>query len=157
MPRLRLTLALVLAAPAGSLAAQQYGPQPNAATQREILAVRESAWRSWFANDRAAFGNAVPAELVALGWGGGPWDDRAGTLVQMGEFAGSGGALTVLEFPRNVFQQYGDVVILYTRFRVVITDRAGTAQETTGRGTEIFVHRQGRWEHTGWHLDTVGD
>jgi hypothetical protein len=86
MPRLRLALVLLLAAPAGFLAAQQSGPQPNAESQREILAVRESAWRSWFANDRA-----------------------------------------------------------------------GTAQETTGRGTENFVHRQGRWVHTGWHLDTVGD
>lgn len=157
MPRMRLTLSLLVTILAAPLAAQQYGPQPNAEAQREILAVRESAWRSWFANDRAAFEKAVPAELVALGWGGGPWDDRAGTLVQMGEFSGGGGTLTVLEFPRNVFQQYGDVVILYTRFRVVITDRAGTAQETTGRGTEIFVHRQGRWVHTGWHLDTVGD
>lgn len=24
------------------------------------------------------------------------------------------------------------------------------------RGTEIFVRRNGRWAHTGWHLDTVG-
>ena len=157
MTRLRFTLALMLTAGAAPLAAQQYGPQPDAKTQREILAVRESAWRSWFANDRAAFEKAVPAELVALGWGGGPWDDRAGTLAQMGEFANGGGALAVLEFPRNVFQQYGEVVILYSRFRVVITDRAGTAQETTGRGTEIFVRRKGHWVHTGWHLDTVGD
>lgn len=157
MPRLHSTLALVLMLSASPLAAQQYGPQPDADTQREILAVRETAWRSWFANDRAAFEKAVPSELVALGWGGGPWDDRAGTMAQMGEFANGGGTLTVLEFPRNVFQQYGDVVVLYTRFRVVLTDQSGAAQETTGRGTEIFVRRQGRWVHTGWHLDTVGD
>lgn len=157
MPRLHPPLALLLTLWAFPLAAQQYGPQPDADTQREILAVRETAWRSWFSNDRAAFEKAVPAELVALGWDGGPWNDRAGTLVQMGDFASSGGTLTVLEFSRNVFQRYGDVVILYTRFRVVITDRAGNAQETTGRGTEIFVRRKGHWVHTGWHLDTVGD
>jgi Domain of unknown function (DUF4440) len=157
MPRLRFTLPMMVTMLASPLAGQEFGPQPDPDTEREILAIRETAWRSWFSNDRAAFQGVVPEELVALGWGGGPWEDRTQTLVQMEEFAKSGGTLAVLEFPRNVFQQYGDVVILYTRFRVVITDRAGTAQETTGRGTEVFVRRNGRWIHTGWHLDTVGD
>ena len=157
MLRPRLVLTLMLAMMASPLAAQNYGPQPDADAQREILALRETAWRSWFGNDRAAFQQVVPDELVALGWGGGAWEDRAETMAQMGEFAKGGQTLTVLEFPRNVFQQYGDVVILYTCFRVVLTDRAGNAQETKGRGTEIFVHRNGRWVHTGWHLDTVGD
>ncbi|HQR18460.1 MAG TPA: DUF4440 domain-containing protein [Gemmatimonadales bacterium] len=157
MPRMRPALSLLLAAWAAPLAAQQYGPQPDASTQREILALRETAWRSWFANDQAAFQRVVPDELVALGWGGGPWEDRAGTMAQMGEFAKGGWTLAALEFPRNVFQQYGDVVILYTRFRVVLTDGAGKSEATTGRGTEIFVRRKGHWVHTGWHLDTVGD
>lgn len=157
MPRTRLTLSLLVAIWAAPLAAQQYGPQPDASTQREILALRETAWRSWFANDAAAFQRVVPDELVALGWGGGAWEDRAQTLVQMSEFAKGGWTLAVLEFPRTVFQQYGDVVILYTRFRVVLTDGAGKSEETNGRGTEIFVRRKGRWVHTGWHLNTVGD
>jgi hypothetical protein len=38
----------------------------------------------------------------------------------------------------------------------VLADRAGQEQETTGRGTEVFVRRHGRWVHTGWHLDAVG-
>ena len=94
---------------------------------------------------------------MALGWGGGAWEDRAETMAQMGEFAKGGQTLTVLEFPRNLFQQYGDVVILYTRFRVVLRDAAGNLQETAGRGTEVFVRRNGRWVHTGWHLDTVSN
>jgi hypothetical protein len=73
----------------------------------------------------------------------------------MEEFATSGQTLKTLEFPRNVFQQYGDVVILYTSFRLVLVDRDGKEAETTGRGTEIFVRRNGRWIHTGWHLDEV--
>jgi hypothetical protein len=64
--------------------------------------------------------------------------------------------LSQLEFPRNVFQMYGDVVILYTSFRLVLKSPAGQTEETTGRGTEIFVRRDGRWVHTGWHLDKVG-
>ena len=156
MPRLRCALSLVLAVWAAPLAAQQYGPEPDASTQRDILALRETAWRSWFANDRAAFQRVVPDELVALGWGGGPWEDRAQTMAQMEEFAKSGSTLATLEFPRTVFQRYGDVVILYTSFRVVLKDPAGNLQETAGRGTEVFVRRKGRWVHTGWHLDTVG-
>lgn len=157
MSRPRLVLSLMLAMLASPLAAQAYGPQPDTATQREILALRETAWRSWFGNDRAAFQQVVPDELVALGWGGGPWEDRAQTLAQMEEFAKSGSTLITLEFPRTVFQRYGDVVILYTSFRVVLRDAAGNLQETAGRGTEVFVHRGGRWVHTGWHLDTVSN
>src|SRR5512134_327207 len=150
-----IALALSLSASAVPLAAQEYGPQPDAATRAEILRIREAAWRTWFANDQAGFQRIVPQELVALGWGGGPWEDRGQTLAQMAEFAKSGQAIETLEFPHNVFQQYGDAVILYTRFRLVLKDGAGKLQETTGRGTEIFVRRKGRWIHTGWHLDTI--
>lgn len=150
-----LIVMLVTVAP--RMSAQEFGPQPDTTTQREILALREAAWRTWFANDRAGFERVVPDELIALGWDGGPWTDRPETVAQMEGFAQNGMTLTTLEFPRNVFQQYGDAVILYTRFRLVLTDREGAAHETTGRGTEIFVRRDGRWIHTGWHLDTVGN
>jgi ketosteroid isomerase-like protein len=151
-----IILTVGLAVMAFPLPAQQFGPQPDTTTQREILQLREAAWRTWFANDRTGFERVVPDELVALGWDGGPWDDRARTVAQMEAFAETGMTLTTLEFPRNVFQQYGDVVLLYTRFRLVLSDRDGTPHETTGRGTEVFVRRGGRWIHTGWHLDTVG-
>jgi len=48
------------------------------------------------------------------------------------------------------------MVILYSTFRLVLADPDGKLSETTGRGTEVFVRRNGRWIHTGWHLDTVG-
>jgi hypothetical protein len=151
-----IAVAFVLSLAAGSpLIAQDYGPQPDAVAKREILAVREAAWRSWFTNDTAAFKRVVP-ELVALGWDGGAWEDRAQAMAAMGEFAKTGLTLSQLEFPRNVFQMYGDVVILYTSFRLVLKSPAGQTEETTGRGTEIFVRRDGRWVHTGWHLDKVG-
>lgn len=148
---------LVLALTGLPLAAQQYGPAPDSATAAEVLRLREAAWRTWFANDSAGFQRVVPAELVALGWDGGPWQDRAATVRAMAGFATSGLRLTTLEFPENVLQRYGDVIVLYTRFRVVLTDAAGAPSETRGRGTEIFVRRGGHWIHTGWHLDTVAE
>jgi hypothetical protein len=150
-----IALALLLSS-LTPLAAQAYGPQPDAATREQILTLREAAWRTWFANDQAGFQRVVPEELVALNWGGGPWTDRVQTLAQMAEFATSGQTLTTLEFPRTVFQGYGDVVILYSTYRVVLQDQAGHTEETTGRGTEVFVRRKGRWIHTAWHLDTIG-
>lgn len=147
-----LFLFLMLCLP---LHARQYGPEPDAATQAEILALREAAWRTWFSNDRAGFQQVVPDELVAMGWNGGPWDDRAATLERMAEFARNGARIARLDFPRNVFQRYGDVVILYTTFRLELEARDGVRSETSGRGTEVFVRRGGRWVHTGWHLDTV--
>lgn len=150
-------VALLCSVATSSLPAQEYGPQPDTATRTELLTLREAAWRTWFSNDRAAFTRIVPDELIALGWDGGPWADREGTLAQMDGFAKSGQRLTALEFPRTVFQRYGDVVILYSTFRLVLSDSSGTSRETTGRGTEVFVRRKGRWVHTGWHLDTVGE
>jgi ketosteroid isomerase-like protein len=156
MRALGIALAAVIAVGASPVSAQRFGPQPDAATQQEILVLRDAAWRAWFANDRAGFERIVPEELVALGWDGGPWDDRSQTVARMGDFAKSGRTLTALEFPRNVFQRYGDVVILYSSFRIVLSDGDGQGRETTGRGTEVFVRRDGRWIHTAWHLDTVG-
>lgn len=151
-----LALTLLSSASASILSGQDVGPQPDPATRTELLGLREAVWRAWFSNDKAAFLRIVPEELVALGWGGGPWDDRAASLSRMAEFAGGGMKLKSLSFPRNVFQRYGDVVILYTAFQVVLVDHSGKTEETSGRGTEIFVRRQGRWIHTGWHLDAVG-
>jgi hypothetical protein len=155
MRAFRILLSIILLVPFTSLGAEDYGPQPDAATRAEILELREAAWRTWFSNDQPGFQKVVPEELVAMGWNGGPWDDRAGTMQVMAQFAKGGQTIRTLEFPRNVFQQYGDVVILYTSFRLVLADAAGKAEETTGRGTEVFVRRNGRWIHTGWHLDSV--
>lgn len=131
--------------------------EPDEATRQTILGLREQAWRSWFGNDREGFLQVVPDELVALGWDGGPWQDRDAALASMARFADGGKRLVSLDFPRNVFQQYGDTVILYTQFALELADPAGAVTRTAGRGTEIFVRREGRWIHTGWHLDTVAD
>ena len=152
---LPVLLTMSFLAPFTPLQAAEYGPEPDAATRAELLQLREAAWRTWFGNDQPGFQRIVPEELVAMGWDGGPWEDRAQTMQVMAEFAKSGRTIRALEFPQNVFQQYGDVVILYTRFRLVLADAAGQEEEIAGRGTEVFVRRSGRWIHTGWHLDRV--
>ncbi|MGV3707246.1 MAG: YybH family protein [Gemmatimonas sp.] len=149
---LSLLMLIALATP-GDAESQQFGPQPDAKAKAELMRDREEAWRAFFANDRSAFNRLVPDELLAISWDGGPWADKAQTLANMTEVAKSGRKLTALEFPRTVFQQYGDAVILYSTFRAVISSSDGTKQEILGRGTEVFVRRAGRWAHTAWHLD----
>ena len=132
-----------------------FGPEPDATTRQEILRLREAAWWAWFTNDRTAFERLVPHELLAIGWSGGPWNDRSATLGSMAEFAASGQQLRAIEFPHNVLQAYGDVVIVYTVFCATIAGAGGSEQTVCGRGTEVFVRRDGAWVHTAWHLDNV--
>jgi len=151
----RTVLALIVSVFAGAAFARDTGPRPDAQTRAEVLRLRETAWRTWFGNDPEGFRRVVPYELVAFSWGGGSWEDRDQVLKAMTGFAETGLKLTSLEFPENVFQKYGDTIILYTTFHIVLTGRDGAAQTTRGRGTEIFVKRRGRWIHTGWHLDAA--
>ena len=57
-----------------------------------------------------------------------------------------------LAFPETRAQQFGDVVVLYGRYEAVI-QVDGAERTLRGRLTEMFVRRDGRWLHPGWHLD----
>ncbi len=149
---MRFLLALLLAG-AMPASAQSFGPQPDSLTRAELLKLRDGAWRAWFSNDRAAFERIVPDELLAMGWDGGMWADRERTMARMREYAATGQRLTRLDFPANKWQRYGDVVLLYSTFELETTSKEGTIQRTTGRASEVFVRRTGRWVHTAWHLD----
>lgn len=156
MRRLVSLMLLTASAFSTSRAAQCFGPEPTGATKHEVLQLREAAWRTCFATDQDGFTRIVPTELLAIGWDGGPWNDRAETLARTAEFAKGGQVLTTPEFPRTEFQQYGDVVIRCATLRIVLEATDGTLRETKGRGTEVFVRRPGRgWAHTAWHLDKV--
>ncbi|MEO7996654.1 MAG: nuclear transport factor 2 family protein [Gemmatimonadaceae bacterium] len=146
---------LLLLCQTTAVSAQGFGPKPDAKTRAELLSARELAWRAWFTNDRAAFTRIVPDELLAIGWDGGEWADRTQSMANMQKFAASGQTLTALEFPRTEFQRYGDVVIMYSTFRIAMKGKDDNVVETVGRGTEVFVLRNGRWVHTSWHLDKV--
>jgi ketosteroid isomerase-like protein len=157
MPRSFVWLLVTALACGSPVAAQRFGPEPSAAIKREILRLREAAWRTFYANDQDGFKRVVPRELIAMGWSGGTWNDRAEILAAMAERAKSGETIETLEFPRNEFQAYGDVVILYTAFRLVTKAANGSLHETKGRGTEVFVRHAGSWAHTAWHLDTIAN
>lgn len=118
----------------------------------DVLATREAAWRAYFAGDTKALDAMLPGEFLGLGMSDEPFKSKAQTLADAAAFAKTGGRLVHLAFPETQAQRYGDVVVLYGRFELVL---ATGGQERTFRGrlTEVFVRRDGRWIHPGWHLD----
>ena len=119
--------------------------------REELLRTRETVWRAWFAGDQVALREAVPSDAIAMDPGVADWADQDEILRRSSAFA-AGGQLLRLEFPETRMQVYGNVAILYTSF-VFETQQDGQRNVTTGRGTEVFVNRDGKWVNTGWHLE----
>lgn len=118
----------------------------------DVLAAREAAWRAYFGGDLKVLGDLLPGEFIGIGMTDAPFADRARTLDGARTFHAQGGQLLRLAFPETQAQQFGDVVVLYGRYEAVI--RSGGEERTLrGRLTEMFVRRDGRWVHPGWHLD----
>lgn len=120
----------------------------------ELLAARETAWRAFFAGDVKTLGDLLPADFIGINMGDSPFSDRAHALDDSKAFAASGGRLVSLSFPETRAQQVGDVVILYGRFELVL-NTGGVDRTMRGRLTEVFVKRNGKWVHPGWHLDVT--
>jgi hypothetical protein len=127
------------------------------AIEPEVLALREAAWRAYFAGDETALGAMLPDDFIGINMFDGPFVSREQALEQARSIRESGGRLLGLEFPETRAQRYGDVIVFYGRFAAVVeTGGPGSrVRELKGRLTEVFLSRQGRWIHTGWHLDTV--
>ncbi len=144
----------ILALHAMPLPAQAPSPTPPAAPaiDPEILRLRESAWRAWFGGDEAALRSLLPPEFLGIDMGDGPFSDLEKTVAESRAFRAGGGRLVRLEFPETRAQRLGDVVVLYGRYSVVL-ESEGQERTLAGRLTELFVLREGRWWHPGWHLD----
>jgi hypothetical protein len=62
------------------------------------------------------------------------------------------GKLTRLEFTDTETQVYSYTAVVYSKYLYEI-ESGGKSATQTGRATETFVLRQGKWLNTGWHLD----
>ncbi len=147
MHRRFLTIAVVILAgwsTTGIAANPDQGPT--------LLRVREVVWRSWFANDAKTLRELVPPETIVISAGEKKWKHQAAVLQSAAEFHAQGGTLIRLEFPRTEVQQFGEVAILYSEYRLE-TEMHGKRSLSSGRATEIFVRRNGQWTNPGWHTD----
>lgn len=126
---------------------------PSAQVRQELLAARETAWRSFFQKDSSVLERILAPELIAIQESSEPWGSRAGLIRLAKSMSERGVQLTRLDFPRTEIQVFGDTAILY--YTYVMEQRLGEQVAVhAGRGTEIFVRRDGRWVDVGWHLDS---
>ncbi len=127
--------------------------RPLSARDRNVLlAAREAVWRAWFANDQAALRDFVPGDTIAINAGEEKWQKQEEVLHSAAEFAAAGKKLTRLDFPRTEIQRFGDVAVLYSEY-LFETSNGSERSTTSGRATEVFVQRLGKWTNPGWHMD----
>jgi hypothetical protein len=119
---------------------------------KDVLIAREAAWRAYFSGDVKALGDLLPPEFIGIGMNEAPFADRATTLADARAFHAKGGRLVRLTFPETRAQRFGDTVVIYGRYEAVI-ETGGVERTVRGRLTEMFVRRNGKWLHPGWHLD----
>ncbi len=124
----------------------------NVDERSNLLRVREAVWRSWFDNDAKTLRELVPPETIVISAGEKQWKHQAAVLQSAAEFRAQGGKLIRLEFPRTEIQQFGQVAILYSEYRVE-TEMHGKRFISAGRATEIFALHDGKWTNPGWHTD----
>jgi hypothetical protein len=163
---MRAAVALALLAVAPLLAAQTAAPAAPAiapyrqltkvdpATLFQLEAIRDTAWRAWFANDHKVMERILPANFIGIGWGNDPWQDKAAAMGGAAEFVSGGGKLLTLAFPRTEVHRFGDVAVVYSNYDVSF-EMGGKRIRQAGRSTEVFIRQKnGSWIHPSWHLDS---
>jgi ketosteroid isomerase-like protein len=120
----------------------------------EILKAREAVWRAWFANDTETLQKLVPPDTIVISAGEDQWKTQAEVFQSAADFQKEGGRLIQLEFPWTEIQRFGEVAIVWSKY-LVETETNGQRTLTSGRVTEVFVRRHGRWINPGWHTDST--
>jgi Domain of unknown function (DUF4440) len=119
---------------------------------RQLLRTRETVWRAWFANDAKTLQELVPVETIVISSGEKAWKHQAEVLRGAAAFHDGGGRLVRLEFPRTEVQHFGDVAVIYSQYSLEL-ELKGKRESQSGRVTEVFVLRDGKWVNPGWHTD----
>ncbi len=120
--------------------------------EADLLAVREAVWRSWFAGDIQTLEKLVPQNTIVINSGEKKWQNQREIFQEATQFHASGAKLIRLEFPHTEIQHFGNVAILYSKYRYEIESN-GKRSAKSGRATEIFVLMNGQWTNPGWHTD----
>ncbi len=149
--RRAISTAITVAASLAMLFVSGLAVSPDNRT--ELLNAREAVWRAWFANDTKTLERLVPPDTIVISAGEEKWKQQADILQSAAKFQAARGKLIRLEFPRTEIQRFGDVAITYSQY-LYETEVDGKRSVTSGRVTEVFVRRGGRWSNPGWHTDT---
>jgi len=118
----------------------------------QLLQVRETVWLAWFSNDVKTLHALVPSETIVISGGEQKWKHQAEIFQTAADFQSGGGKLIRLEFLHTEIQHFGDVAIVWSKY-LVETEEHGKRSVSSGRASEVFVHRDGQWTNPGWHTD----
>jgi len=121
--------------------------------KQQLMEAREAVWRDFFTNNHARLAETIPSETIGINPSQKEWDGREQVLAGAKAFVDGGGKLTRLEFPHTDIQVYGNVALMYSKY-VYETESAGKSETHSGRATEMFVNRDGKWVNVGWHMDS---
>ncbi len=146
----RVAALIVIAAACGGTATAQ---NDRAKIDPELARIQREVWTAFFAGDTARFKEIVPADLVAIGNDEGPFTGLREQLSASAGFKQGGGKLVDLRFTDMRVQRFGDVVNVYSRYHLVFAFGADTTRQS-GRVTEVFVRRNGKWVNPAWHMDS---
>jgi ketosteroid isomerase-like protein len=124
------------------------------ARKAELQQARDALWKAWFFNDRVTLEKMLSKDVIAINNGQREWEHRAQILESAKQFAARGGRLVRLSFPHVETQFFGDVAIIYSDWTTE-TEIQGKRVVSSGRATEVFIDRDGRWLNAGRHLHSV--
>src|SRR5438067_5299140 len=141
----------LIAMSAIALALPVYGQTPT--TAQQLIAVRDTVWHAWFANDTVLLRRFVPRSAAAVEGGETVrWSDRAAILDAARRMAASSAKLEQLDFTGTQIDARGNSAIVRSRFRYIV--RRGTHVDTSkGVAAEVFVREHGRWVNPFWQLE----
>jgi hypothetical protein len=145
-------LSALLAAIAGC-ASGEAASQTLAGIDPALAKVQREVWDVWFAGDTVRLKEIIPPDLVVINSGGGNFSSFRDEVASSANFSRSGGRLLELTFPEMRVQQFGDVVVVYTQYRLAFVMGSDTTRQS-GRATEVFVKRDGKWVNPAWHMDS---
>jgi hypothetical protein len=150
-------LLFIVAAAASPLAAQV---APRVATTlpagelSALMAIRKAVWVDWFGGDTTALKHVLGPELIAISPDSPNWQSLSESLAASAQFKAGGGKLVSVTFDSDVIHRFGDVVVMFSRYSLVM-ENGGQQATQKGRATEVFVRSNGKWVHTSWHLDAT--
>ena len=119
----------------------------------EILKVRESVWRAWFANDAKALERLVPPDTIVIS------SDRGEVEEPGGYFADGGGISSGWrEIAAAGIPTHGDSEVWRRGdYLDIVSGRDGRKRKARGgfRASDgDFREANGEWVNPGWHTDS---
>ncbi|HEY5061737.1 MAG TPA: nuclear transport factor 2 family protein [Gemmatimonadaceae bacterium] len=116
-----------------------------------VYKARDRVWRAWFGGDTATLRSVLASDLMTIDGGARDWQGLDAALLGSAAFAASGSRLASIEFPRSRIQHVGNVVVVFSTYRLSLETKMGRTTQT-GRASEVFVCRRGVWLNSSWHL-----